>query len=147
MNIYSNYIPKKTVLCDDKHPLWMTNGIRAVIEMKSNAYKGYIRLGMMHNYYVCYENLTTELSTLTRDTKTEYHNKLVAKLVNTSTSAKTYWSISKTFTNGRKVPVVPSFLILRLKLIISKDSLTNNVQQLPRIAPYLPLSILQQMKI
>ena len=67
--------------------------------MKSNAYKGYIRSGMMHNYYVCLENLTTELSNLTRDTKTEYHNKLVAKLVNPSTSAKTYWSISKTFEN------------------------------------------------
>ena len=147
LNIYSNYIPKKIVLCDDKYPLWMNNGIRAVIKMKSNAYKGYIRSGMMHNYYVCLENLTTELSNLTRDTKTKYHNKLVAKLVNPSTSAKTYWSISKTFTNGRKVPVIPSFLILRLKLIISKDPLTNNVQQLPRIASYLPLSILQQMKM
>ena len=31
-----------------------------------------------------------------------------------------------------------------LKLIISTDSLTNNVQYFPRIAPYLPLSILQQ---
>ena len=32
------------------------------------------------------------------------------------------------------------FLILRLKLIISTDSLTNNVQQFPRIAPYLHLA-------
>ena len=39
------------------------------------------------------------------------------------------------------------FLILRLKLIISTDSLTNNVQQFPRITPYLPMSILQQMKL
>ena len=39
------------------------------------------------------------------------------------------------------------FLILRLKLIISIDSLTNNVQQFPRITPYLPMSILQQMKL
>ena len=85
----------------------MTNGITAVIEMKSNAYKGYIRSSMMHNYHVCLENLTTELSNLARDTKTEYHNKLVAKLVNPSNSAKTYWSISKTFTNSRKVPLMP----------------------------------------
>ena len=39
LNIYSNYIPSKTVLCDDKYPPWMTNGIKAVIEMKNNAYK------------------------------------------------------------------------------------------------------------
>ena len=80
----------------------MTNGIRVVIEMKNNAYKEYIRSGM---------NLTTELSNFIRDTKTEYHSKLAAKLVSPSTSAKTYWSILKTFANGRKVLVIPPLLI------------------------------------
>ena len=42
LNIYSNYLYNKTVLCDDKDPPWMTNGIRAVIEMKNNAYKEYL---------------------------------------------------------------------------------------------------------
>ena len=32
-------------------------------------------------------------------------------MVNPSTSAKTYWSILKTFANGRKVPVIPPLLI------------------------------------
>ena len=89
----------------------MTNGVRAVIKMKNNVCKEYIRSGMMLIYYVCLENLTTELSNLIRDTKTEYHSKLAAKLVNPSTSAKTYWSILKTFANGRKVPVIPPLLI------------------------------------
>ena len=68
LDIYSNYIPNKTVLCDDKDPPWMTNGIRTVIEMKNNAYKEYIRSDMRHNYYIRLENLTTELSNLIRDT-------------------------------------------------------------------------------
>ena len=68
LNIYSNYIPNKTVLCDDKDPPWMTNGIRTAIEMKNNAYKEYIRSGMRNSYYVRLENLTTELSNLNRDT-------------------------------------------------------------------------------
>ena len=89
----------------------MTNGIRTAIEMKNNAYKEYFRSGMRHNYYLCLENLTTELSNLIGDTKTEYHSKLAAKLVNHSTSGKTYWSILKTFANGRKVPVIPPLLI------------------------------------
>ena len=75
----------------------MANGIRAVIEMKNNAYKEYVRSGMRHNHCVCLENLPTELSNLIRDTKTEYHSKLAAKLVNPSTSTKTYWSTLKTF--------------------------------------------------
>ena len=74
LNIYSNYISNKTVLCDVEGPSWMTNAIRAAIEMKNNAYKVYIRSGMMHNYW----NLTTEFSNLIHDTKTEYHGKLAA---------------------------------------------------------------------
>ena len=126
LNIYSNYIPNKTVLCDQKYLSWMTNGIRTAIKMKNNDYKEYIRSHMRHNYYIHLENLMTELSNLIRDTKTEYHSKLAAKLVNPSTSAKTYWSLLKTFANDRKVPVIPPLLInnkfiliLRLKLIIS----------------------------
>ena len=80
VNIYSNYIPNKTVLCDDKDPPWMTNRIRAAIEMKHNAYVKHIRSGMRHNYYVRLENLATELSNLIRDTKTEYHNKFLIVL-------------------------------------------------------------------
>ena len=79
--------------------------------MKNNAYKEYIRSDMRHNYYVRLENLTTELSNLIRDTKTEYHSKLAAKFVNPGTSAKTYWLILKTFANGRKVPMIPPLLI------------------------------------
>ena len=63
-------------------------------------------------------NLTTELSNLVRDTKTEYHSKLAAKLVNPCTSAKTYWSILKTFADGRKVPVIPP-------LLINNESISN----------------------
>ena len=61
LNIYSNYIPNKTVLCDDKDPPWMTNGPRTVIEMKNIVYKQYIWSLRRHNYYICLKNLTTEL--------------------------------------------------------------------------------------
>ena len=49
----------------------MTNGIIPVIEIKSDAYKLYIRSGMRHIYYVRPENVTTELPNLSHDTKTE----------------------------------------------------------------------------
>ena len=65
----------------------------------------------MHNYYVRLENITTELSNLIRNPKTEYYSKLAAKLVNPSASAKTYLSIWKTFANGWKVPVIPPLLV------------------------------------
>ena len=43
---------------------------------------------MRHNYYVRLENLTTDLSNLNHNTKTEYHSKLAAKLVNPRSSAE-----------------------------------------------------------
>ena len=52
LNIYLNYICHKTVLCDDKDPPWMTNGIRTAMEMQNNADKEYITSGMRHDYYV-----------------------------------------------------------------------------------------------
>ena len=89
----------------------MTNGVRTVIEMKNNACKEHIRSGMMLIYYVCLENLTTELSNLIRDTKPEGHIKSAAKLVNPSTSAKTCWSILEIFTSDWNVPVILPSLI------------------------------------
>ena len=55
---------------------------------------------MRHNYYLRLENLTTEISNLIWDTKTEYHIKLAVKLVGLNTSVRTYWSILKYFANG-----------------------------------------------
>ena len=136
LNIYSNYIRNKTILCDDKDPSWMTNGITTVTENKNNAYKKYIRSGMRHNYYVRLENLTTKIFNLICDMKTKYHSMLVEKLVNPNTIVKTYWSILKTFANGRKVPLIPPLLIndefishFKSKVIISAGSLISNVQQ------------------
>ena len=60
--------------------------------MKSKVYKEYISSDIRQDYYICFENLTIELLSLIRDTKTEYHSELAVKLVNPSTSAKTYWS-------------------------------------------------------
>ena len=42
--------------------------------------------------------------------KEKFYYKLSTKLANPSTSSKTYWSILKTFVNGKKIPVIPPLL-------------------------------------
>ena len=37
--------------------------------------------------------------------------KLSTKLANPSTSSKSYWSILKTFVNGKKIPIIPPLLV------------------------------------
>ena len=43
--------------------------------------------------------------------KEEYQNHLALKLSDPMTNAKTYWSLLKTFYNGKKVPIIPPLLI------------------------------------
>ena len=63
---------------------------------------------------------------LSFNTKTEYHSKLAAKLVNSSTSGKTYWSILKTFANGRKIPVISPLMIPVIPpLLINNEFISN----------------------
>ena len=48
---------------------------------------------------------------LVSNRKQEYYNNIALKLNNPKTNAKTYWSILKTFYNGKKIPVIPPLLI------------------------------------
>ena len=52
----------------------------------------------------------TKVSQLISESKEKYYNKLSMELNNPKTSSKTYWSILKTFYNGRKIPIIPPIL-------------------------------------
>ena len=61
----------------------MADGRRTVIKNKVGAYKS------IH------------------DTKFEHYRNLLTKLINPATTAKTYWSILKTSTNGKRFKLYP----------------------------------------
>ena len=52
----------------------------------------------------------TEVCQLISESKDKYYYKLAMKLNNPKTSSKTYWSIFKTFYNGRKIPIIAPLL-------------------------------------
>ena len=41
-NILSNYIPHKTITCDNKDPPWFNKNIKQLIQEKNNTCKSYI---------------------------------------------------------------------------------------------------------
>ena len=41
-NIMSNYIPHKTIICNDRDPPWINRDIKQLILDKNHAYKSYI---------------------------------------------------------------------------------------------------------
>ena len=55
--------------------------------------------------------ISNSLTETIRSSKEKFYYKLSTKLANPSTSWKTYWSILKTFVNGKKVPIIPSLLV------------------------------------
>ena len=59
----------------------------------------------------CYDCYNLKISKIISKRKEEYRYHLATKLNNPSTSAKTYWSILKTFYNGKKVPLIPPLQI------------------------------------
>ena len=103
INIFSNYIPHKYVTVDDRDPPWMTELIKNKIKSKSSLYKS--------NKFIDLQNLSKEISTMILERKEKYYNHLSMKLNNPNTSAKTYWSILKSFYNGSKVPLIPPLLV------------------------------------
>ena len=42
MNIFHNYIPNTTILCNNKGPPWFNNGIRRILAKKNQIFEQYI---------------------------------------------------------------------------------------------------------
>ena len=61
--------------------------------------------------FVLLETLITELNELIATTKALYYENLAKKLYNPLLQAKTYWSILKTFYNGKEIPLIPPLLV------------------------------------
>ena len=55
--------------------------------------------------------LSTEICTLILERKEKYYHDLSMKLNDPKTSAKTYWSILKSFYNDSKIPLIPPLLV------------------------------------
>ena len=111
MNIFSNFVPNKLVTFDDSDFPWMNEFIKNKIKWKHRIYKTYIKNSRKESYYVKFQEATTLVSEVISRRKKEYQNHIALKLNDPMTTTKIYWSILKTFCNGKKVPIIPPILI------------------------------------
>ena len=102
LNVFSNYVPNKYITIDDKDPPWMNETVKLKIKEKDTMYNKYIKNGRFESDFVLLETSIIELNELIDTTKTLYYENLGKKLNNPLLQAKTYWSILKTFYNGKK---------------------------------------------
>ena len=103
MNIFSNYIPNKYIIVDDKDPSWMTKAIKDKINAKKSSCKS--------KRFIELQNLAIDISEMIYTRKDEYYDHLSKKLNNLNTSSKTYWSILKSLFKGIRVPLIPPMLV------------------------------------
>ena len=89
----------------------MNDFVKTKIKFKNQLYNTYIKNGYKDNDYNMLQEAINEVSKIISKRKEEYHYHLASKLNSPSTSAKTYWSILKTFYNGKKVPLIPPLKI------------------------------------
>ena len=60
-NIMSNYIPHKTITCDNRDPPWINKDIKQLILDKNHAYKSYIRNDKSLQFINQFQFLETKL--------------------------------------------------------------------------------------
>ena len=90
---------------------WMTSYIKDKINYRNNIYREYLKKGKQQIDYMKLPNQINELSELISTRKDDYNLHLANKLIDPTISFTTYWSILKTFYNGRKIPNIPLLLI------------------------------------
>ena len=106
-NILHNFIPHETITCDDRDPPWINSSIRRLIQDKNEAYKRFKRSNNNNQYFENFQSLQNLLGVSIEASKERYYSRLSMKLMEPSTSPKTYWSVLKSFHNNKKIPCIP----------------------------------------
>ena len=80
----------------------MNEPIKSKIQWKNGIFKNYQNSAKSLADLDILENAISEVSELIYEKKDGYYHQLARKLIDPSTSCKTYWSILKTFYNNKK---------------------------------------------
>ena len=103
LDIFHNFILNKNIICNDKEPPWFNNQIKTLIEKKNDLFKSYMANGRLAVDRVRLQKAGAELINTIKSSKENVCNNLVKKLNDPNSSSKTYWSITRTFVNGKKL--------------------------------------------
>ena len=151
LNIFSNFVPFKTVTFDDKDPPWITDHIKTKLVLKNTLYRKYIMNGKKSQDLAVLENTRKYTSDLIIKSRKDYYMNLGSKLNDPLLAKKSYWSIVKTLFNGKKIPVIPPIYSdnqvvtdFKTKANIFNDHFSNQCSVIPNNSTlpsnYLPLT-------
>ena len=109
-NIFSNFLTQETVTCNYRDPPWINNNIKQLIQEKNNTYTSYILNGKKPKIFHKVKHLQKQLKKLIEHSLEKYYITISKKWLDPMTRIKTYWSLSKTLSNNKKIACIPSLL-------------------------------------
>ena len=86
------------------------NQMKTLIEKKNHLFKSFMANGRLTINRVRLQQPGAELINIIKSSKENFYSKLVKKLKSSNTSNKTYWSLMKSFVNGKKAPIISPLL-------------------------------------
>ena len=89
-NILSNFIPHETITFDDRDPPWINNQVKHLINEKNAVYKNYLKNNKSNQSFATFRSFQSQLSSLITNFKNKYYSKVAKKLLDPTTSPKTY---------------------------------------------------------
>ena len=98
---------------NEKYPARFNDKIWQSLNKTNEFFKQFINNAKLKRDYDWLRCIRGDLAESIRSSKEKLQIHLSAKSSNPSTSAKTCWSIHKTFVNGKKVPLIPPLLVNR----------------------------------
>ena len=89
----------------------MSQHLKNKIKWHNKIYAEYLNENNDSADYITLQNVIAAVSELVCNINDNDHKQLARKLIKPKTSSKPYWSILKTFYNGKKVPLIPPLVI------------------------------------
>ena len=94
-NILCDFIPHKTVTCDDLDPPWINSKIKVLIQEKNIAKKCYFQNNKDIQFFRRFQCIQNLLTATNEKSKEQFYSRISTKLMDPTTNPKAYWSILK----------------------------------------------------
>ena len=110
LNIFKNFVPNKYVTFDKKEPVWMDQSIKQLIKERDSCYSKYQSQGHRVEDLHIVTSLTDKINEQISNNRKSYFLNLSNQLNDKCLNPKKYWTLLRSFYNGRKVPLIHPIL-------------------------------------
>ena len=108
-SIFSEFIPNKTITCDNRDPPWMTTSLKSAIKRKHRVYNKYVRRGRKPDDWEYVRTVRNQTSSKITQAKDEYFPSLGKKLSDPTHGVKSYWTTLNKIINKKKFSNIPHY--------------------------------------